>query len=59
MKRPLDPEKIVQLLLAEVENVGSQQAWAKRAGLERTAVNKVLKRPAAASVRRAVKRKRA
>jgi hypothetical protein len=47
MKRPLDPEEIVQLLRAEVKKAGSQEAWAKRAGIERTLVNKVLhqKRP--------------
>ena len=42
MKRPLDPEEIVQLLRAEVKKAGSQGTWAKRAGIERTLVNKVL-----------------
>jgi plasmid maintenance system antidote protein VapI len=45
--RVLEPKEIVQLLRAEVKKAGSQEAWAKRAGVQRTDVNKVihLKRP--------------
>jgi DNA-binding phage protein len=42
--RVLEPKQIVQLLQAEVEKAGSQEAWAKKAGLQRTVVNKVLHR---------------
>ena len=47
MKRPLDHEEIVELLRAEVKKAGSQGAWAKRAGVQRADVNKVIhqKRP--------------
>src|ERR1700730_11422221 len=56
MKRPLDPEEIVQLLRAEVKKAGSQGTWAKRAGIERTLVNKVLngKRQPAKNIIRAL-----
>ena len=55
MKRPLDPEEIVQLR-AEVKKAGSQGTWAKRAGIERTLVNKVLngKRQPAKNIIRAL-----
>jgi hypothetical protein len=45
--RVLEPKEIVLLLLAEVKKAGGQEAWAKRAGIERTMVNKVIhqKRP--------------
>jgi plasmid maintenance system antidote protein VapI len=45
--RVLEPKEIVQLLRAEVKKAGSQEAWAKRAGVQRADVNKVihLKRP--------------
>jgi DNA-binding phage protein len=41
--RVLEPREIVQLLRAAVEKTGSQEAWAKRAGIDRTLVNKVLR----------------
>jgi DNA-binding phage protein len=41
--RVLEPKEIVRLLRAEVKKAGSQEAWAKKAGLQRTLVNKVLR----------------
>jgi DNA-binding phage protein len=40
--RILEPKEIVQLLRAEVKKAGSQTAWAKRVGIERSFVNFVL-----------------
>jgi hypothetical protein len=40
--RVLEPNEIVDLVRAEVKKAGGQEAWAKRAGIERTLVNKVL-----------------
>jgi hypothetical protein len=40
--RVLEPKEIVQLLRAEVKEAGSQEAWAKKAGIDRSFVNKVL-----------------
>jgi len=42
--RILEQNDIVQLLRSEVEEAGGQTAWAKKHGLERTAVNKVMHR---------------
>jgi hypothetical protein len=46
--RVLEPKEIAQLLRAEVKKAGSQGVWAKRAGVQRADVNKVIhqKRPA-------------
>ena len=41
--RVLKEKEIVRLLRAEVKKAGGQGAWAKRAGIERTLVNKVLR----------------
>jgi plasmid maintenance system antidote protein VapI len=45
--RVLEPKEIVDLLRAEVKKAGSQEAWAKKAGIDRSMVNKVIhqKRP--------------
>jgi DNA-binding phage protein len=40
--RVLESKEIVQLLRAEVKKAGSQAAWAKTAGVDRSFVNKVL-----------------
>jgi hypothetical protein len=50
--RVLKQKEIVDLLRAEVKKAGSQEAWAKKAGLQRTAVNKVLhgKKPPSKSI---------
>ena len=40
--RILEQKDIVQLLRFEVERAGSQRAWAKKHGLNRPNVNKVL-----------------
>jgi hypothetical protein len=41
--RVLKPKEIVQLLRTEVKTAGSQRAWAKKAGIERPLVNKILR----------------
>jgi DNA-binding phage protein len=40
--RVLEPREIVQLLRAEVKKAGSQGTWAKRAGIDRSFVNKII-----------------
>jgi hypothetical protein len=40
--RILEQQDIVQLLRFEVERAGSQTAWARKHGLDRPIVNKVL-----------------
>jgi DNA-binding phage protein len=48
--RILETEDILQLLRKEIAKVGSQAAWAKKFGIERTVINKALhenKRPPA------------
>jgi DNA-binding phage protein len=40
--RVLNSNEIVRLLRAEVKMAGGQEAWGKRAGIERTLVNKAL-----------------
>jgi hypothetical protein len=54
--RALEPKEIVQLLRAEVKKAGSQGAWAKRAGVQRADVNKVIhqRRPASKNIIRAL-----
>jgi DNA-binding phage protein len=42
MKRPLNTEDVVRLLRSEVERAGSQNAFAKKAGVDRATVNKIL-----------------
>ena len=42
--RILERKDIVQLLRSEVEEAGGQVAWAKKHGLDRTIVNKVMHR---------------
>jgi len=42
--RIFEQKDIVQLLRVEVDKAGSQTAWAKKLGLERTIVNKVMHR---------------
>ncbi len=41
-KRPLNETLVVRLLEAEVKRAGSQSEWARRNGVHRTVVNKVL-----------------
>jgi hypothetical protein len=50
--RVLKQKDIVDLLRSEVQKAGSQEAWAKKAVLPRTLVNKVLhgKRPPSKSI---------
>jgi DNA-binding phage protein len=38
----LEPKEIVDLLRAEVKRAGSQEAWAKMAGVQRTEVSKTI-----------------
>ena len=38
----LDIKEVVRLLRAEVERAGGQSAWARREGIDRTLLNKVL-----------------
>jgi hypothetical protein len=54
--RILERTDIVQLLWFEVERAGTQTAWAKKHGLNRTIVNKVLHRaePPTGSIIRAL-----
>jgi hypothetical protein len=40
--RILEHEEIVQLLWREVQKAGTQTAWAKRNGVDRTELNRVL-----------------
>jgi DNA-binding phage protein len=40
--RILEQKHIVQLLRSEVEKAGGQRAWAKKHGVHRTIVNKVM-----------------
>jgi hypothetical protein len=52
--RVLEPKEIVKLLHAAVKKAGSQKTWAKRAGIDRPFVNKVLhgrKRPTKKMIR--------
>jgi hypothetical protein len=52
--RILEEKDIVELLRIEIEKAGSQLAWAKKAGVNRTIANKVLhaaKRPGAKIIR--------
>ena len=42
--RILEQKDIVQLLRSEVEEAGGQVAWAKKHGLDRTIVNRVMHR---------------
>jgi len=39
----LEMEGVICLLRAEVERAGGQAAWAKKAGVDRTLVNSILK----------------
>jgi DNA-binding XRE family transcriptional regulator len=41
-KRPLDLENVLRLLRSEVERAGSQSAFAKKAGVDRATVNRIL-----------------
>ena len=43
VKRPLEPEDVVQLLRSEVERMGSQSAFAKAAGVDRATVCRILR----------------
>ena len=38
----LEPEDVVRLLQSEVEKAGGQNAWAKKNGLDRSRVNRVI-----------------
>ena len=40
--RFLDLKDVVRLLRSEVERAGGQTAWAKRTGIQRAIINKVL-----------------
>jgi transcriptional regulator GlxA family with amidase domain len=41
--RPLELEDVIELLRSEVERAGSQSAFAKKAGVDRATVNRVLR----------------
>jgi DNA-binding phage protein len=40
--RVLEVEDVVHLLRSKVERAGGQSAWAKKAGVDRTVVNRIL-----------------
>jgi len=40
--RFLEPKDVIYLLRSEVERAGGQTAWAKRTGIQRAIINKVL-----------------
>ena len=40
--RIFEPEDVMSLLRADIERVGDQSAWARKAGIERTIVNQIL-----------------
>jgi len=42
MPRELQIKDVVRLLRSEIEKAGGQKAWAKKAGIERTIVNRAL-----------------
>ena len=54
--RVLEPNDIVQLLRAEVKKAGGQEAWAKKTGIDRALVNKVIhqKRPVSKNMMKAL-----
>jgi len=54
--RALKPKEILQLLRAEVTKAGGQEAWAKKAGIDRALVNKVIhqKRPVSRNMMKAL-----
>jgi DNA-binding phage protein len=54
--RILQQKHIVQLLRSEVEKAGGQRAWAKKHGIHRTRVNKILHKalPPSGSIIRAL-----
>jgi DNA-binding phage protein len=41
--RFFDEKDVIRLLRSEVKRAGSQAAWAKKAGIQRTWINKILK----------------
>jgi DNA-binding phage protein len=54
--RIFEPQDVISLLRSEIERTGDQGAWARNAGLDRTAINKVLKghKPLTPSIIRAL-----
>jgi hypothetical protein len=54
--RILEPKEILQLLGAEVTKAGGQEAWAKKSGIDRALVNKVIhqKRPVSQKIMKAL-----
>jgi DNA-binding phage protein len=55
--RVLDPKDIVRLLRTDVERAGNQSVWARKHGISRTVLNKVLagKKPPTEKIIRALK----
>jgi DNA-binding phage protein len=55
--RILDDKDIVRLLRSEVERAGGQSAWARREGIDRTLLNRILngQRPPTKEIIRALK----
>jgi DNA-binding phage protein len=41
--RILEVDDVISLLRSEVERAGTQEAWGKKNGIDRTAINKTLK----------------
>ena len=54
--RIFEPEDVLSLLRSEIERVGDQGAWARKAGLDQTALNKILngRKPLTPSIIRAL-----
>jgi DNA-binding phage protein len=55
--RVLEPKDVVRLLHEEIERAGSQTAWAKKARVNRTEVNKILqgRKPPTETILKALK----
>jgi DNA-binding phage protein len=56
----LDEKDVLRLLREDVDKAGGQSAWARRSGIERTHLNRVLKgkRPLSPTIVQALKLKR-
>jgi predicted transcriptional regulator len=59
-KRLLDENHVLRRLYKEIDRAGGQSAWARRSGIDRVHLNKVLKgeRPLSPNIIRALKLKK-